>query len=155
MKKILISIFNTLTQSEFLSSSLSYLGNTTKLNNCKKGDIIILQNIETKIVFGIAEIDEYDSGNVYIEHCMLDSDTYSGDAAKYNKYEIKIKNFKKVNITFEDISFICGKSLQDPSRTNIWKGSCFSFRKANYSGEDSDLVLKKLYVLLNSIVTSQ
>jgi len=154
-KKVLVSLFNNTTQEEFLSSLRTHLGNTTRLNNCEEGDIIVLQNIESKNMFGVALIGAYDDGKVYAEHHPLEMDIYSGNAAKYNRYEIKIKNFKKVNVSFEDIACICGKSLDDPVRNNIWKGSCFSFRKANYTGEDSENVMKRFHILLNSLLTTE
>jgi hypothetical protein len=155
MAKILVSIFNNKTALEFNSSYKDHLGNTTKLHTCKKGDIIIFQNIEDKSVFGLAQIDEFPDGKIYNEHHPLDVDVYSGGDAKYNRYEIKIKNYKSVSISFDDLACICGKSSDDSERTNIWKGSCFSFRQANFQGPDSEVVLKRLTIFLTAILTSK
>jgi hypothetical protein len=154
MAKTVVSIFNNKTAAEFQSSYKEYLGNTTKLHTCKKDDIIILQNIEDKKVFGICQISEFSDGKIYTEHHLLGVDTYSGTDAKYNRYEIKIKNYKTVNISFDDLACICGKSADDTERTNIWKGSCFSFRQVNYQGPDSELVLKRLSIFLTAILTT-
>ena len=155
MAKTLVAIFNNKTATEFQSGYKEHLGNTTKLHTCKKDDIIILQNIEDKIVFGLAQIDEFSDGKIYAEHHLLGIDTYTGNDAKYNRYEIKIKNYKSVSISFDDLACICGKSADDAERTNIWKGSCFSFRQANYQGADSEVVLKRLNIFLTAILNAK
>lgn len=155
MPKIVVSLFDKKTKQEFLSNDKSYLGNTTKLNNCQEGDIVILQDIESKEIFGLAYIDVFPDGKIYAEHHPLEIDVYSGTAAKYNRYEIKIKNFRNVNISFEDMAIICGKSVDDKVRNNIWKGSCFGFRSANYNGEDSENVLRRLNIFVRSILESR
>jgi hypothetical protein len=151
MNKTIVSIFNNKTQLEFESGFRQYLGNTTKLHTCKKNDVVLLQNIEDKHIFAIAQIDEFPNGKIYREHHFLETDTYSGNDSKYNLYEIKIKNYRSVNISFQDLACSCGKLVDAAERTNIWKGSCFSFRQVNYQGEDSELVLKRLSIFVNAL----
>lgn len=150
---ILVSLFNTKTKQEFLVSSRSFLGSFHKIHKFKKDDIVLLLDIEAKCLFAITLLDCYENGDVFKDHHLLDIDIYSGDKSHYNKYEIKIQKVTEVNIPFKDLAILCGKCEHDKTRTNIWKGSQMNFCSAMYVGEDSEDVLNRLQILVNSLLS--
>ena len=150
---ILVSLFNNKTKLEFLSSTRTNLGSVHKIHEFKKGDIVLLLDIETKCLFGITLLDSYETGKVYQEHHLLDTDIYSGDKAHYNKYDVKVQKVTEVTISFEDLAIMCGKTVNDKGYTNIWKASHMNFRYAQYQGEDSELVNKRLRILIQTLLS--
>lgn len=150
---ILVSLFNQTTAAEFLKSDRSHLGSVHKIHEFKKGDIVLLLDIQSKRLFGITLLDSYASGKVYQDHHLLDIDIYSGDKQQYNKYDVKIQNFREINIPFEDLAILCGKTINDKTYNNIWRGTQTNFRYASYKGEDSKDVLLRLRLLIKSLMS--
>ncbi len=150
---ITVSLFKEKTKVEFLKSIRTLMGSFHKIHSFKKDDYVLAVDVENKYLFGIALLDAFSSGKVYEEHNLLDIDVYSGRDAKYNKYDVKIKNFIEVNISFEDLAIMCGKTVNDKGSTNIWKGYNASFRKAFYSGEGEEDVMKRLRILIKSLLS--
>lgn len=150
---ITISLFKEKTKAEFMNSTKTLMGSVHKTHKLKKDDIVLSVDVEKKYLFGIALLDEFPSGKVYEEHSLLDIDVYSGTDVKYNKYDIKIKNFVEVNMSFEDLAIMCGKTVDDKGSTNIWKGYNATFRKAFYAGEGEEDVLKRLRILSKSLLS--
>lgn len=150
---VIISLFKEKTKAEFLSSTRTLMGSYHKLHTVKKDDIILSVDVENKYLFGIALLDEFPSGKVYAEHHQLDEDVYSGKDIKYNKYDVKIKNFIDAHISFEDLAILCGKTVDDKGSTNIWKGYNASFRKAFYSGDGEANIIKILRIFAKCLLS--
>lgn len=153
--KIGISVFNKKTRDQFMKSPKDRMGHKNRVNEFGSGDIILLNDIESHEVFGIVTLGLYDNGKVYRDHHLLDADLYEGDAAKYNKYEIKIAEFRSVIISFETLANLCGQDLNSRSRTNIWKGTHLNYANAFFKGDDSDIVLNKLHNIIKMLLTVQ
>lgn len=153
--KIGIVIFKNQSENEFMSSGKTYIGNAKQVHCFVENDIILLQNIESKCIFGIAQFGAYDSGKIYFEHHLLDMDLFGGSNVHHNKYEIKIKNFKKVNIPFEDLALLCGKPVNDRPYNNIWRGNNRTMVPAQYSGEDPESVMKRLRTLIKVLMNME
>lgn len=155
MRQTLVTYFTELTAGEFKNSSKEYLGHFNKVHKFKKGDVALLINIETKCIFGIAILGEYEDGKIYREHHQLDVDTYTGENSKYNKYDIKIEKLCNVNIAFKDLAILCGKTEDDKVTTNIWKSTHLNYSNVFYKGEDSEIVLQRLNILINTLLSVQ
>lgn len=153
--KIGISLFNKKTRQQFMASSKDHLGHKNRVNEFGAGDIILLNDIESQEVFGVVTLGVYDSGKIYRDHHLLDDDMYEGDAAKYNKYDIKIAEFRAVAISFETLANLCGKDSNSASKTNIWKGTHLNYKNAFFKGDDSENVLNKLQDIIKMLLTIQ
>lgn len=152
-RQVLVSLFNNKTKLEFLNSPRAHLGSVHKIHTFRKGDVVLLLDIETKCLFGMTLLDSYESGKVYQDHHPLDIDMYSGDKSHYNRYEVKIQKVVEVSISFENLALLCGKTVDDKSYTNIWRGTHMNFRYAQYRGPDSDDVMKRLNALIDILLS--
>ena len=153
--KIGISLFNKKTRQQFMTSSKNHLGHKNRVNEFGAGDIILLNDIESQEVFGVVTLGVYDSGKIYRDHHLLDADLYEGDAAKYNKYDIKIAEFRSLTISFDTLANLCGKDATSVAKTNIWKGTHLNYANAFFKGDDSDIVLSKLHNIIKILLTVQ
>ena len=153
--KIGISVFSKKTRNDFVKSPKEYLGYKNRVHEFRAGDIILLNDTESQEVFGIVTLGLYDNGKVYRDHHLLDVDVYEGDAAKYNKYDIKIAKFRSVSISFETLANLCGQDLNCPIKTNIWKNTQLNYTKAFFAGDDSEIVLRKLKSIIIMLLTVQ
>lgn len=150
--KIGIVLFKNQSENEFMLSTKTYIGNSKQVHCFAENDIILLQNIESKKIFGIAQFGVYENGKIFHEHHLLDEDLFGGTNVHHNKYEVKIKNFKKVDITFEELAIMCGKPLNDRPYNNIWRGNNRTMVPAQYTGEDPESVMKRLRTLINILI---
>jgi hypothetical protein len=153
--KIGISVFNKKTREQFMNSSKDRLGHKSRVNEFGAEDIILLNDIESQEVFGIVTLGVYDNGKIYRDHHLLDADLYEVDAARYNKYDIKIGSFRAVTISFNTLANLCGRDATSVSRTNIWKGTHLNYTNAFFKGDDSEIVLNKLHAIIKMLLTVQ
>lgn len=153
--KIGICVHNKKTRNDFLKSHKEHLGHKNQVHEFGAGDIILLNDIESQEVFAIVTLGLYDNGKVYRDHHLLDVDLYEGDAAKYNKYDIKIAEFRSVSISFETLANLCGQDVNCSNKTNIWKRTHLNFRNAFFSGDNSEIVLRNLKNIINMLLTVQ
>jgi len=151
--KIGITLFSKKTREELMKSPKTYLGHKNKVHEFSAGDIILLSDQDMHEFFGLVVLGNYEDGKVYKLHDLLDVDIYSGDAAKYNKYDIKIEKFISISIPFDKLATLCGKEVTDKTTTNIWKNTHLNFSKAFYSGEDSDSVISKLQIIIGMLLS--
>lgn len=153
--KIGISIFTKKTRDQFMKSPKDRMGHKNRVNEFGGGDIILLNDIESREVFGIVTLGLYENGKVYTDHHLLDVDLYEGDAAKYNKYDIKIAEFRALTISFDTLANLCGKDATSVAKTNIWKGTHLNYANAFFKGDDSEIVLDKLHNIIKMLLTVQ
>lgn len=153
--KIGISVFNKQTREQFMRSSKDRLGHKNRVNEFGAGDIILLNDIESQEVFGIVTLGVYDNGKIYTDHHLLDVDLYEGEAAKYNKYDIKIAAFRSLTISFDTLANLCGKDASSVFKTNIWKGTHLNYTNAFFKGDNSEIVLNKLHNIIKMLLTVQ
>jgi hypothetical protein len=150
---VFMTVFNDKTQELFLNSGRNFLGHRSKFLAGKVGDVIVLGNNDTKKIFGIVVLGEFDNGKVYREHNLLDEDIYTGTKYMFEKFDIKIGRFVKVDIPFEDIAILCGKPADDKHHHNIWKRSQLNYVKPFYKGEDEELVVKRFSTLIKTLLS--
>lgn len=150
---IFMTVFNNETQEQFLNSTRNFLGHRSKFLSGKAEDVIVLGNNDTKKIFGIVVLGMFDDGKVYREHNLLDEDIYTGTKTMFNKFDIKIGRFVKVDIPFEDIALLCGKPADDKNHHNLWKRSQLNYVKPFYKGEDEELVVKRFTTLIKTLLS--
>lgn len=138
---IIQSFWDNKTMGEFTTGSMNKL-HTKKHFNCPEGTIILCINKETRVIFGIATI----TGNCE-ERCLLEPDLYTGDAAKYNRFECDI-TFRKfaAPISIDLVARMCG---WEPSRTHrmAWYIH-LSERRCFLGGDAVDSAIKRNFVSL-------
>lgn len=122
--KICISVFNTKTRAQYLEHP-GTLGHKYKTSK-KPGDIVLLYDLDTKVVFGIGILGAFSNGKIWIDTNPIDQPLYTGDYKKFNRYEIKAKIFHIEPVSIKDINRYCGLDIN----TQI-SGRLASFNSAN------------------------
>jgi hypothetical protein len=150
MANFINSHFDSKTMEEFKNSECRWFGNKQKTSK-PAGTRVLLQNIQTREVFAIAVLGAFENGKVYRKHCMMDVDIYSGDATKYNKYDICIEKIKFFDnpIPFVSLAILFG--INNAHMNNITKKSNVSFGKLFYLGEDSEIILQRVNIWASTL----
>jgi hypothetical protein len=119
-----VTYFNTVTQAEWMKGNMEHLNNEFR-TKYPAGTIVILANYETKLVFGICVLANWEgSESPCRKHHLLDQDTYTGENSKYNNIEINIADLRllKKPMAFADICVLVGGDPLSKKTTNMWKG---------------------------------
>jgi hypothetical protein len=121
----LISYFNTVTLGEFLLKP-NKLHHSKRVKACRVGTLVVLINTDLPAIVGVAEL-----GGPMEEHHLLDEDTYSGDNAKYNKYEVAIKQLHILRnpLHLSDVKMLCGIPQSYTKKDNMTKVQVISWVK--------------------------
>ena len=84
---------------------------------CKAGDIVVGTADRAVVVVGILK-------GVCTPCDLLDLDTYSGEDAKYNKYQFHLESYRILSkpVRFEDIRAYCGAPVDDKTPNNLFRG---------------------------------
>jgi hypothetical protein len=101
--EIVYAIWDNVTLPDWEKTGCKIIGSEKKVNKYGKGTIVVCVNKDTKTIFGVGIL-----GSSFVEHHLLDADTYSGVYAKYNRYEAEL-HFRRflTPISFEAINRIC------------------------------------------------
>lgn len=147
--------FNNETWAQFLTTSSKTFQSDTKQSNCKNGTLVLLQNLETKQILGIAQLGAFTEGETLRERFLLNEDTYKGESSRFNrKYEIAIAKVITIKpISFEDFAFLF--DIDNKLKNNITKGTPFENRKLFYKSEEEGAegkILKKLSIWAESLL---
>lgn len=102
-----ISVFNTDTYPQFMEHS-GTLGHDKKIHCMKVGDIVLLYNLNTKEVFGIAILRAFSNGKIYNQLHPYDQELYAGKYRQYSKYEINAKIYLIEPVSIQTINIECG-----------------------------------------------
>jgi hypothetical protein len=150
MANFINSQFDNKTMEEFKNSGCKWFGHKQKTNK-PAGTRVLCQNIQTREVFAIAKLGVFENGKVFREHHQLDVDIYSGDAVKYNKYDICIEkiHFFETPIPFKSLAKLF--SINNAHRNNITKKSNTNFAKLFYECEDIEDVLERVNIWASTL----
>jgi hypothetical protein len=84
------------------------LGHDKKIHCMKAGDIVLLYNLNTKEVFGIAILRTFSNGKIYNQLHPYDQELYAGKYRQYSKYEINAKIYLIEPVSIQTINIECG-----------------------------------------------
>ena len=116
-----VAQFTAKTFEEWRKSPVKCFHSATRMVSCKAGDIMVgtLDN-SAVVVVGILK-------GECVPYDLLDLDTYSGEDAKYNKYEFHLEVYRILAepARFEDIRAHCGASVDDKTPNNLFSGKHF------------------------------
>jgi len=146
---IIQSTFNKKTRNEFLSGSRTYFGSKDRMKKYGEGTYVLCQDIESREIFGVARLGRFEDGSSCREHHLLDTDTYSGDHAKYNGFDICISKFIEWNRSFDDVSFLF--NLQSRPWNNITVAKPYNFTKLTYKADDEKQVLLRIEMVIEDL----
>lgn len=150
MANFINSQFDSKTMEEFKNSECKWFGHKQKTTK-PAGTRVLLQNIQTREVFAIAVLGVFENGKVFRKHCLLDTDIYSGDATKYNKYDICIERIKFFERPIPFASLATLFSIDNVHMNNITKKSNTNFAKLFYQCEDSEIILKRVDIWASTL----
>jgi hypothetical protein len=148
---VITTNFNDETWSEFIRGDKSYLGNKHR-TTFPAGTIIMLKNLTIKAIVGICVLANWaDTESPVREHHPLDCDVYTGDNAKYNKYEMKINDLHifKSPIPFDDIRILVGGNSESKKVNNIWRGFHSNF--VSLFGAD-EIIIKRYKIWVKTLL---
>ena len=150
--RMLQTLFNEKTRTEFIGGTRDVFGHFQRSNLAKEGDIVVLQDKTEQSVFAIARLGKFENGSVMREHSLLDPDIYKN--SKYNKFELAIAEVKILPkaISFTDLAFLLGIDNTIKQGNNIAKGTPMNFRTLFYTGNNSEEVMKRLKIWVNTII---
>lgn len=151
---VAVSFFDEKSKAQFLSGSREYLGNSRRVKSCPAGTIVLLNDLTKREMWGVCMIENWPgTSSPCREHHLLDCETYSHEFAKYNKYEIRITNFRvlKNPIAFEQVRAIVGGDERAKGSGNMWKGFHSSFSMPFQEGADK-YVLERYYLWARSLL---
>ena len=142
--------FNNKTMEEVKNSDCKWFGHKQKTSK-RAGTRVLCQNIQSREVFAIAVLGVFEDGKVFRKHHPLDVDIYSGDAAKYNNYDICIEkiHFFKTPVSFEKLAKLFG--VNNANRNNITKKSNTNFAKLFYESEDRETVFERIDIWTSTL----
>jgi hypothetical protein len=148
---VVIANFTNETLENFLRSDRTHLSHEKRVRRAA-GTIALLVNIETGQYVASCVLQNWTgSDSVCRESSQLDDQVHHGNAAKYNKYQIRVMD---LHLFKNPTSYATIRALIDPSgargRTNMWSKCRISFAapffrpsKANQSDEAPPIVLVK------------
>jgi len=123
-------------------------GDKTKLGSDQKtsvkaGTIVVLVDGDAKEVFGVCILKNLEGDKPYCLHHPLDIDTYFGETAKYNTYDIGITDLRilKFPQSFENVRLLVGGSDKYRGSTNMWKRSNAKNAHPFITGDDQSTVV--------------
>ena len=136
-----ISFFDTKTRRQYFERHPGILGHKSETNK-QPGSIVPLFDKDAKEFFGIAILDAFPNGKVWIETNPIDQALYTGDYEKFGKYEIKAKISHIEPISLQEVYTKCGISIKTP----IVNGHYISYKIVN---PNIDIWVKRVLAELN------
>ena len=130
--EVVIAYFTTQTLSEWLQGDKRFLNDRVR-TFYKAGTTVVLANLTTKAVIGVCMLADWsETESACREHHLLDTDTYVGENAKYNRYEICISDLRllKNPVSFHDVRTLVGGDPNSKKCNNMWRGFQGNFVKA-------------------------
>lgn len=101
--QVAISYFKTDTRDQFLKSTMRFLHNNNRVHVLNEEDLVLCYDDTDKVVFAICKLRTLDGDKIYREKHPYDQELYSGEYAKYNKYEIGVETVLIRPTTKEEI----------------------------------------------------
>jgi len=144
--EVVIAYFTAQTLSEWLQGGKKHLNNRVR-TSYKAGTIVVLVNLSINAVIGVCVLADWsEKESPCREHHLLDNDTYVGDNAKYNRYEICISNLRllKNPLPFDDIRTLVGGNPTAKKCNNMWSGFHNNFVKA-FGADDAVIHRYKIW----------
>jgi hypothetical protein len=86
-----VSYFNNDSENQFRKNKL--LANDKKVHSLVAGNVVVLYNYESKTLFGLTLLKNFETGTIYRKNTPLDIQAYTGKIAKYNMYDIAGKSY--------------------------------------------------------------
>lgn len=149
--KIHVYPFNPASFEQWMKSPVKNFGSSTMMHSYKAGDYVVC-TCNSAVVL-VAKLK-----GVCSLRDLLDVEIYSGENAKYNKYEFPLECYWILPepVSFETIATHCGGSIADATRTNLFKGVAMERSEVFYGKKgDSSLILDRYRCLVASwIMTS-
>jgi hypothetical protein len=115
-----ISVFNKDTRQTFLETNGIFLGHDKKIHCLKKGDVVLLVDIDTKEVFGIGRLRAIDRDRIYREAHPYDKELYPSPYHKYNRYEVGVDTTRIPPTPFSAVLVASGLSENTPINRGHW-----------------------------------
>ena len=112
-----VTQFSAKTFDEWQKSPVKCFHSKLRMKSCKAGDIVVGTADRAVVVVGILK-------GECVPCDPLDLETYSGEDAKYNKYEFHLESYRILSepVRFEDIRAHCGASADDKTKNNLFCG---------------------------------
>jgi hypothetical protein len=125
--RIFVAYFTAKTLCEFHASEQSKFYHFNRMTKPAIGDIVVLVHIDDKAIVGVAML----KGR-FEEHHLLDTDTYTGDDAKYNKYEIAIHKPRWLThpLSLAHVGELCGVPASFNGNSNLMQKSNVSWAES-------------------------
>jgi hypothetical protein len=112
-----VTQFTAKTFEEWQKTLVKCFHSDKRMLSCKAGDIVVGTADRAVVVVGILK-------GVCTPCDLLDLDTYSGEDAKYNKYQFHLESYRILSkpVRFEDIRAYCGAPADDKTPNNLFRG---------------------------------
>jgi hypothetical protein len=151
MESIIRATFNADTKREFLASDRLYFGHRYNMKNLTSGTIVLCHDSTENEIFGVAVLGKFPSSEVCRLHHQLDTDVYSPEHARYNKYDICIDRIRifKTPISCERLSVML--SIDNKFANNITKGNTTNFAKLFHKSDNEAQVLERVRYWLSTL----
>jgi hypothetical protein len=150
--KIHVVYFDSKTLAEQQASGDKKIHSAERMNTFTAGDICLLTDLDKRCFVGFAVL----KGTCALSD-LLDVEVYSGEDAKYNKYEFPLECYWILPepVSFETIATHCGGSVADATRTNLFTGVAMERSEVFYGKKgDSSLILDRYRCLVASWSTT-
>lgn len=143
------TLFSEKTWKEFLDGG-KVLHHKNQVKSLEAGTYVLLQGPEG--LYGVAQLETFpETKTVCRETSLLDADVYSGEDAKYNKYEIASKMIKiyEPPIPYCEVSVLFG--IENQYQNNIAKRGILSFCRLFYKGPNESDVLRRVQCWIKTL----
>lgn len=151
MTSIVRATFNAETKQEFLSSDRQYFGHKDNMKNLTPGTNVLCHDSTAKTIFGVATLGKFPSGEVCRPHHQLDTDVYSSQHARYNKYDICIEKIRVFRTPVPCESLANMLSIDNKVVNNITKGNNTNFAKLFYKSDSQNEVIERVRIWLSTL----
>lgn len=151
MEPIVRTIFNAETKQEFLASHRTYFGSGCHMKKLTSGTKVLCFDSSTLQIFAIATLGTFPSGEVCRPHHQLDTDVYSPEHAKYNKYDICIDRIRVFNTPIDCDNLAKLLSIDKTIVNNITKRNNINFGSLFYKSDNEQEVLERIRIWLSTL----
>ena len=152
-KKIHVFNFTSKTFAEWQASGDKKFHSRTQMKSLTAGDIGVLKVQDMNCFVGFTVL----KGPCVLSD-LLDVEVYSGEDAKYNKYEFPIERYVPFPepVSYVEIARFCGIPADDKTPSNIYKGFHGSYAEAFYgtAGEPTLVIDRFRAFVLSWVATS-
>jgi hypothetical protein len=146
---IYISSFDSKTFDEWQKAPIKAFHTEKQPRKPKHGDIIVCISLDDDAIVVLMELKGKPS-----RHELLDYDTYSKDASKYNNYEFPLARYWMLPtpLKFTDIATFCGITEHDKTPNNLIKGTTIAYACPFYKGANHIIIVKRYETLIKSLM---